>query len=97
MIDFHNHILPAVDDGSNSLEMSLNMIKNAAEQGITDVVNTVHYQHPKFDVNEIVNIMATDKKVKDGNINFVLLSEIGKTMMVDSISDEKIIEVLKEL
>ena len=60
MSDFHNHILPAVDDGSNSLEMSLNMIKNAAEQGITDVVNTVHYQHPKFEVNEITHQRISD-------------------------------------
>ena len=55
MIDFHNHVLPAVDDGSKSLEMSLNMLKNAAEQGITDVVNTVHFQHPKVDLEEITH------------------------------------------
>ena len=48
MIDFHNHILPNMDDGSSSLEMSLEMLENASKQGITDVVNTVHYQHPKL-------------------------------------------------
>ena len=41
--------------------------------------------------------MATDKKVKDGKINFVLLSKIGETKIVDSISTEKIIEVLKQI
>ena len=54
MIDFHNHILPNVDDGSSSLEMSINMIRQAQSQGITDIVNTVHYQHPKvfgFDIS----------------------------------------------
>ena len=49
MIDFHNHILPGVDDGSKSMEMSLNMLKTAAEQGITKIVNTIHYQHPKME------------------------------------------------
>jgi len=49
MIDFHNHVLPNIDDGSISMEMSLSMLENAANQGITDVVNTVHYQHPKVD------------------------------------------------
>ena len=49
MFDFHNHVLPNVDDGSTSLEMSLEMLHNAQNQGITDVVNTVHYQHPKFE------------------------------------------------
>ena len=48
MIDIHNHILPNIDDGSKSMEMSLNMLKNACEQGVTDVVNTVHFQHPLF-------------------------------------------------
>ena len=49
MIDFHNHILPNTDDGSKSLEMSIDMLIEAERQGITDVVNTVHYQHPKMD------------------------------------------------
>ena len=53
MFDFHNHILPNVDDGSTSLEMSLRMLHTAAEQGITDVVNTVHFQHPKVDGKDI--------------------------------------------
>ena len=47
LIDFHNHILPNTDDGSTSLEMSIEMLNHAANQGITDVVNTVHYKHPK--------------------------------------------------
>tara|TARA_S200000501_G_scaffold378888_1_gene444624 strand:+ start:53288 stop:54082 length:795 start_codon:yes stop_codon:yes gene_type:complete len=55
MIDFHNHILPNQDDGSNSLEVSLSMLKHAADQGITDVVNTVHFQHPKVDFLKINN------------------------------------------
>ena len=53
MIDFHNHILPNVDDGSKSLDMSLEMLIFAANQGITDVVNTVHYQHPKVETEDI--------------------------------------------
>ncbi len=55
LIDFHNHVLPDADDGSKSLEMSLNMLRTAAEQGITDVVNTIHYQHPKLDEFRITN------------------------------------------
>ena len=64
MIDFHNHILPNVDDGSESLEMSLIMLKEAAEQGITDVVNTVHYQHPKVDGKNI-SFELINKRLED--------------------------------
>jgi len=49
MIDIHNHILPNVDDGSKSTEESLAMLKTAIDQGITDVVSTVHFQHPKME------------------------------------------------
>ena len=48
MIDIHNHILPNVDDGSKSLDMSINMMKHAFKQGVTEVVNTTHFQHPLF-------------------------------------------------
>ena len=53
MIDFHNHILPGIDDGSKSTDISLEMLNTAQEQGITEVVNTVHFQHPKMDNKEI--------------------------------------------
>ncbi|MBR5020075.1 MAG: hypothetical protein IKY17_00455 [Oscillospiraceae bacterium] len=43
MIDFHSHILPGVDDGSSSLEMSLQMLRMEAEQGIDAVVATPHF------------------------------------------------------
>ena len=49
MIDFHNHILPTVDDGASSLDISISMLQHAQKQGITDVVNTVHFQHPKME------------------------------------------------
>ena len=34
MIDIHNHIIPGLDDGSKSLEMSMKMLKHASKQGI---------------------------------------------------------------
>ena len=49
MIDLHNHIIPALDDGSKSLEMSLEMLRHASSQGIKEVVNTVHFQTPRLD------------------------------------------------
>ncbi len=43
MIDFHTHILPGVDDGSRSVEESLEMLRREAEQGVTHVVATPHF------------------------------------------------------
>lgn len=42
MIDIHTHILPNVDDGSDSLESSIEMLKEAKAQGVTHVVLTPH-------------------------------------------------------
>lgn len=47
MIDIHCHILPEVDDGSRSLNESIEMAMIAKEQGIKKIVNTSHY-HPDF-------------------------------------------------
>lgn len=43
MLDFHTHILPKMDDGSNSIETSLEMLKMEEKQGIDTVVLTPHY------------------------------------------------------
>ena len=42
MIDIHNHILYGVDDGSKDLDMSLAMLKEEMEQGVTRVYLTPH-------------------------------------------------------
>ena len=42
-IDLHSHILPDFDDGSQSVEMSLAMLRREAEQGVDAVCATSHY------------------------------------------------------
>lgn len=43
MIDFHSHILPAVDDGSRTLEESLAILRDSFQQGVDTVVSTSHF------------------------------------------------------
>lgn len=42
MIDIHCHILNSIDDGADSLEMSLSMLKTAKANGIDKVILTPH-------------------------------------------------------
>lgn len=42
-IDIHTHILPSVDDGSQSMDMTIRMLQMALEQGITRMIATPHY------------------------------------------------------
>ena len=46
LTDIHTHIIPGVDDGSESIRMSLGMLALSAESGITDVVATPHCNIP---------------------------------------------------
>ena len=84
MIDFHNHILPDVDDGPKFIEESIDMLKYASKQGITDIVNTVHFQHPKMDNKNVdykylknkVNLLQKKSDDEKLNIKIHLSAEV---------------------
>lgn len=43
-VDMHSHILPELDDGSQSMEESLQMMKLAYDSGIRRIIATPHYK-----------------------------------------------------
>lgn len=43
MIDWHNHVLPEMDDGSRSVAESIAMLQAQAAQGVTTVMATPHF------------------------------------------------------
>ncbi|WP_229506147.1 tyrosine-protein phosphatase [Paenibacillus sp. 1001270B_150601_E10] len=55
MIDIHTHILPELDDGSASLEMSLSMARMASSQGIRHMIATPHHRNGRY-VNDAAHI-----------------------------------------
>ena len=46
MVDIHSHVLPYLDDGSDDIETSLAMVRNAVERGATIIFCTPHYRKP---------------------------------------------------
>ena len=50
-VDFHTHVLPGIDDGSESVQQSIEMMHIMAEQGIERVVATPHF-YPRYDSPE---------------------------------------------
>lgn len=42
MVDIHSHVLWGMDDGAPTIEVSLEMLRAAAESGTTDIVATPH-------------------------------------------------------
>jgi protein-tyrosine phosphatase len=67
MIDIHSHILPGLDDGAKSWEVTLEMCRLAIQDGITHIVATPHsndaYAYSRERVREM--IVELDKKVGD--------------------------------
>lgn len=51
VIDFHSHVLPKMDDGSKSVEMSLEMLSSARKMGVDTVVATPHFYGHKESVS----------------------------------------------
>jgi protein-tyrosine phosphatase len=58
MIDLHSHILPNIDDGSSSMEMSLEMASIAAADGVEMMACTPHVMPGIYD-NSIIAIMES--------------------------------------
>jgi protein-tyrosine phosphatase len=49
MVDLHCHVLPAIDDGSESLEQSLEFCRVALADGVTTLVATPHQKPGQYD------------------------------------------------
>jgi len=54
MIDIHSHILPALDDGAQTLDESLLMARQAVAEGITTIIATPHHKHPSYNNSKLV-------------------------------------------
>src|ERR1700761_2923786 len=48
MIDIHHHLLPGLDDGARTLDVSLAMVEIAIADGITHIACTPHSSHRYF-------------------------------------------------
>ena len=95
MIDMHTHVIPFVDDGSKSIEDSIDMIKQELQQGIDTVICTPHFIHRRYEksVDEIkknYNLLLDKVKELNLNVNLLLGQEICYTHRVN------IIEMLKK-
>ena len=77
MLDMHTHILPNVDDGSKSLDISIGLLKEEIEEGITKVILTPHQNKNNLNKKELIEKFNSFKEsVKDLNIELALGSEI---------------------
>jgi protein-tyrosine phosphatase len=56
MIDIHCHILPGVDDGSLSMDMTVEMLQAAKAAGVHAIVASPHYRDKDLDKHNIIDV-----------------------------------------
>ena len=75
LIDIHSHILPGVDDGSDSYETSMQMLRCAADDGISGMILTPHNKpaHRHMAFSQIISkVEKLRKMISEENINIEL-------------------------
>lgn len=71
-IDMHSHILPGIDDGSKDFEMTKNMLHQAREEGISEIIATPHYI-PGFNKYTMSDLLRVYNEVN----NFIDENKMG--------------------
>lgn len=79
MIDIHSHLVSGVDDGSQSIEESLALLKQAEEDGITELITTPHFMKNgefRIKASELVKRFNELKQAYKGSIKLHLGNEL---------------------
>ncbi len=76
MVDIHSHILPCLDDGSRSVEESLELLRLMKKQGIDKVFATPHFYPQIHNFEEFTASVFESLNVLNDNIKFNSLPEI---------------------
>ena len=72
MIDLHTHVLPGIDDGSESIEMTMELIHQAVAAGISGILATPHvnaHTTPAAEAAIIRTYQAVCEKIKEANLS----------------------------
>ncbi|HAE42809.1 MAG TPA: hypothetical protein DCG34_07805 [Clostridiales bacterium] len=94
MIDLHCHILPQVDDGSESLVESMAMIDIAYNDGIRTIVATPHRNHPvdfrnRESIEETFQLLVSKVKNQYPDMKLYLGSELFVSKDFLEVLDDK--------
>lgn len=99
MIDLHSHIIPKIDDGSGSIEETFNILKEAVNNGFTDIISTSHYieNYYEADVEERkawINALQMNLNEKKIPINLHIGTEAYASLEIKKLVKENKIATL---
>lgn len=74
MIDIHTHIIYDVDDGSDTIEESVAILKSAVNNGVTEIILTPHYiEQNEYDKEKVLeNFEKLNQEIDKQNIQIKL-------------------------
>ncbi len=84
IFDIHSHILPSIDDGASDIDISLLLLEELENQGVTHLAFTPHF-YTQYDevesrlaefLEERENAYRAVKKYYDGSLTFTLGAEV---------------------
>ncbi len=81
LVEMHCHILPLIDDGSQSIETSLKMIERLQEQGAKKIVLTPHYYSDTISLDDFlrqrdISFNALQKALPSGAPELIPAAEV---------------------
>ena len=90
--DFHCHVLPGIDDGAANIEVSLELIRMQAQQGVKNIVATPHYRMHSQSVQHFLKKRKAAYELVmenrfDGMPNIMLASEIALERNLSELND----------
>lgn len=92
-VDIHSHLLPDIDDGVNSWEESIELVKQFEEIGYTKLITTPHIIHDYYP-NKIVDIRAKveqlNQLIKENGISLTI--EAGAEYFLDQWFYNEVVE-----
>ena len=77
MVDFHSHILPAMDDGCRNIQESLTLLKMQAAQGVQTTIATPHF----YATDESVEKFLTRRKASAEKLSEILSDDLPRVLL----------------
>jgi tyrosine-protein phosphatase YwqE len=91
--DLHSHLIPSIDDGSESMEQSLELVEELSNLGFQKLITTPHTMNHRFP-NTKEDILNGFAKLKDAVVNRGIPVELE--VASEYYFDEHFIELIEE-
>ncbi|MDI1321614.1 MAG: capsular biosynthesis protein [Algoriphagus sp.] len=91
-VDMHSHLIPGIDDGSKTMEESLELIRRLAGYGLRKIITTPHIMYEYYrNTPEIIGLGLEDLRKAVRNEGIEIEIEAAAEYYMDEIFLEKVI------